>query len=409
MTILRFGAETTASEIRGMSATPPTDEVAEIISAVIEGGDRAVAEFESRFSGHDWPARVDPQAITDAPDRISTDLLAALQRAIRNVTLAAEAASSSGGEATMPEGQRLVFRSLPVARAAAYVPGGRGSYPSTAVMCLATAAVAGVKSLCVLSPARSEGEVDSAVLAVCSLLGVDEVYAVGGAQAIVAAAIGTATIEPVDVIVGPGNAYVQEAKRQLVGRVGIDSVAGPSELVVVADSSADPELIALDLLAQAEHGPDSLVVLISPNDPLRDDVGRRCESIEAQLALVAADDLAGAVRLADDLAPEHLQLMVEDEKQADLSAAVTRAGALFVGHASATAFGDYVTGSNHVLPTGGSARYSGALSTATFTRRMTEVHVSQEAADALADAGAAIARGEGFTKHAESMEARKSE
>ncbi|MBJ7354893.1 MAG: histidinol dehydrogenase [Thermoleophilaceae bacterium] len=409
MAVKRFTSEAKASDIRALSPEQPVAAVEAILAAVKERGDAALLEYETKFG--DAPdggkIRVAQDVIDAAPGAIDIDLLGALKLAIGNVREVASAQLSDKESVTLTQGHRVSYRTIPLNRAAAYVPGGRGSYPSTAVMCLTTAVAAGVGSVCVLSPAREHGGVDTAVLAVCSLLGVDEVYAVGGAQAIAAAAYGTETIPAVDVIVGPGNSYVQEAKRQLVGRVGIDSVAGPSELVVVADAFADPALIALDLQAQGEHGPDSLVALISDDDALLDAVGRECAEIDAELALVKVDDLHQAVSLADEIAPEHLQLMVKDGVADELAVGIRNAGALFLGSNAATAFGDYVTGSNHVLPTGGAARYAGALSVATFRRRMAEVKVSDKAVGPLADAGATIARAEGFIWHAKSMEARK--
>jgi histidinol dehydrogenase len=236
---------------------------------------------------------------------------------------------------------------------------------------------------------------------------------VGGAQAIAAMAYGTESIKPVDVIVGPGSPYVQEAKRQVSGVVGIDSIAGPSELVVVASDDADPQLIALDLLAQAEHGPDSAVAIISPDSVLLDMVAaavnrlgaKRPSVTDALFALVQTPDATAAVALADAIAPEHLEL-IGDEAE-DLSDLVTRAGCVFIGEMGATAFGDYVAGSNHVLPTGGAARFASALSPRTFRRRMTRVSLTDEAAARLAPHGAAIAQAEGFPVHGESMERRR--
>jgi histidinol dehydrogenase len=235
---------------------------------------------------------------------------------------------------------------------------------------------------------------------------VTEVYRMGGAQAIAALAFGTESVQPVDVIVGPGNRYVQEAKRQVVGRVGIDGIAGPSELVVIASAGADPELVALDLLAQAEHGEDSPVWCFSPDGGLLDAVATAVEGRgpDGEAQLVETSDLAGALELAEQIAPEHLQL-VGDEAEA-LADRVRNAGCLFVGPGAGTAFGDYVAGSNHVLPTGGAARFQSALSPATFRRRMSRVSLPGEAAGRLAPSGAALARAEGFPLHAESMERR---
>ena len=250
------------------------------------------------------------------------------------------------------------------------------------------------------------------ILAACVLCGVTEVYRMGGAQAIAALAYGTESVAPVDVIVGPGNAYVQEAKRQVVGQVGIDGIAGPSELVVVATRGADPELAALDLLAQAEHGEDSPLWLISPDPDLLQAVleaigrlvGARPSAADAELEVVAVPDLARGLAVAEEIAPEHLELVGEEAEA--LAGRVRRAGCLFVGSGAGTAFGDYVAGTNHVLPTGGAARFQSALSGSTFRRRMARVSLPGEAPGRLAPAGAALARAEGFPVHAESMERR---
>lgn len=413
MPIKRFPLDATADQIRSLSPPPPTSQVTEIIDAVRAGGDRAVLNFEHRFGGGAEPAsdarieRVDPSWMRSALEGIDVELRAALELAIENVRTVARAQLGADQTVNLDQGQRVEYRDLPVARVGAYIPGGRGSYPSTAVMCLTSAVAAGVGQVCAVSPPRGDGNVDTAVAAVCALLEVDELYAIGGAQAVAALALGTETIDPVDVLVGPGNAWVQEAKRQLVGRIGIDGVAGPSELVVVAQHGADAEAIALDLLAQAEHGPDSLVVLISADPDLLDDVIARAEGIGAEMAVVLAEDLPAAVDLADAIAPEHLQIVADDVTANELAERVDRAGALFVGANAATAFGDYVVGSNHVLPTGGAARYSGSLSVNTFRRRMARIFIPDEAVDRLSRAGAAIARVEGFPVHGRSMEVRR--
>jgi histidinol dehydrogenase len=293
-----------------------------------------------------------------------------------------------------------------------YVPGGRAPYPSTLVMLGVAARAAGVDEIAVCAPPGPGGRASPVILAACVLCELNEVYRMGGAQAIGALAYGTESVEPVDVIAGPGNAWVQEAKRQVVGKVGIDGIAGPSELAVLAAPGADPELVALDLLAQAEHGEDSGLWVISPDRGLLDAVASAVESLgpqrpstaDAELQAVRVNTLGDGLRLADRIAPEHLQLVGEEaEALADL---VRFAGCLFVGAGAGTAFGDYVAGSNHVLPTGGAARYQSALSPATFRRRMARVSLPREAAARLAPAGAALARAEGFPLHAESMERR---
>jgi histidinol dehydrogenase len=302
------------------------------------------------------------------------------------------------------------------------VPGGRAPYPSTVVMAAVTARVAGVEQVAVCAPPGPGGRAHPVILAACVLCGVSEVYRMGGAQAIAALAYGTESVAAVDVIVGPGNPWVTEAKRQVYGQVGIDGLAGPSELAVLATAGADPELVALDLLAQAEHGPDSPLWVISPERALLDAVerafagrgdperqaldagGRTASAGSAELRSIEVESALAGLRVVEDIAPEHLQLMGEEAEA--LADRVTRAGCVFVGRGAGTAFGDYVVGSNHVLPTGGAARFQSALSPATFRRRMARVSLPGEAPARLAPAGAALARAEGFPLHAESMERR---
>jgi histidinol dehydrogenase len=279
-------------------------------------------------------------------------------------------------------------------------------------MCATVASTAGVDELAVCAPPGPGGNAHPTILAACALCDVTEVYRVGGAQAIAALAYGTETIPPVDVIVGPGNAYVTEAKRQVNGVVGIDGLAGPSELVVVATPGAEHRLLALDILAQAEHGENSLVVAISPDPLLLDQIVEEVERLaperptvaDAPFAAVLVEDARSAVRLADEIAPEHLELAGTEAE--GLAGKVRSAGCVFVGRDAATAFGDYVAGSNHVLPTGGAARHASGLSPTTFRRRMARVSLPPEAAGRLAPHGAAVARAEGFEVHAESMERR---
>jgi histidinol dehydrogenase len=254
--------------------------------------------------------------------------------------------------------------------------------------------------------------VSDVVLAAAAIAGADEVYAVGGAQAIAALAFGTETIAPVDVVAGPGNRYVQEAKRQLLGRVGIDGIAGPSELMVIAGETANPEWIALDLCAQAEHGDDGLLIAAAVESSLLDRLEERLQALPAErpsvtdapLALIDLPDTDAGAALAEALAPEHLELAVEDAEL--LARTIRTAGCVLIGERGATAFGDYVAGSNHVLPTGGAGRFQGPLSPSKFRRRVSVVEIPVQAARALASAGATLARAEGFPVHAESMEAR---
>jgi histidinol dehydrogenase len=273
-------------------------------------------------------------------------------------------------------------------------------------MGVVSARVAGVAEVAVCTPPRHDGDIDPVVLAACRLAQASVVYRMGGAQAIAALAYGTETVQAVDVIAGPGNLYVQEAKRQVFGQVGIDGFAGPSDLVAVAGADADPGPLALDLLAQAEHGPGTLVVAISESRALLDELAASMAAAPetgavARLVLVA--DARTALALAQAIAPEHLQLVGEQPER--LAAGATRAGCVFVGAQSGTAFGDYVAGSNHILPTNGAARFSSALSPAHFRRSFSEVRIAGGASE-LAHLAAPVARAEGFELHARSMEAR---
>jgi histidinol dehydrogenase len=385
------------------------DDVRAILDAVRGRGDEAVREYTRRFDGADVSPerlRVGVDELAAALERLDPSVREGLTMAIANVTAVATAQSREPVSVDLPQGHGVEIVETPVARAGVYVPGGRAPYPSTVVMGVATARAAGVGEIAVCAPPGPDGEAHPVILAACALCGADDVYRMGGAQAIAALAFGTRTVPAVDVIAGPGNPWVQEAKRQVVGRVGIDGIAGPSELVVVASAGADPELLALDLLAQAEHGPDSGLWAISPDAALLDAICERVElsDAEGELQAIAVGSAAEALEIAERIAPEHLEL-VGDEAEA-LADRVRFAGCLFVGQGAGTAFGDYVAGSNHVLPTGGAARFQSALSPATFRRRMARVTLPAEAAAALAPAGAALARAEGFPVHAESMERR---
>ena len=408
-----------AARVRALWPQAPNVEadVRAIVDQVREGGDAALRELAERFD----PAGVAPDRLAVPPQEIEAALgwaepaiLDSLRVAIANVRAVAEAQIGHTAMVEPGEGQYIEIAEVPVRRAGIYIPSGRAPYPSTVVMCAVTAKAAGVGEIAVCSPPSvADARVHPMILAACALCGVNEVYRVGGAQAIAALAYGSESIKPVDVIVGPGSPYVQEAKRQVSGMVGIDSIAGPSELVVVATDDADPQLIAFDLLAQAEHGPDTVVAVISPDALLLDMVVEAVERLGAErpsvtdalLAVIKAPTAFAAVKLADAVAPEHLEL-VGDQAEDEVEL-VTRAGAVFIGEMGATAFGDYVAGSNHVLPTGGAARFASALSPRTFRRRMARVSLTDEAAARLARHGAAIAEAEGFPVHGESMERRR--
>jgi histidinol dehydrogenase len=408
-----------AATVRALWPPAPNveDDVRAIVEQVRAGGDAALRELAERFD----PAGIAPdrlavpaQEIEGALAWAEPQILESLRVAIDNVKAVADAQIGHGLVVEPGEGQYIEIAEVPVRRVGIYVPGGRAPYPSTVIMCAVTARASGVQEIALVAPPSvADARVHPMILAACALCGVNEVYRVGGAQAIAALAYGTESIKPVDVIAGPGSPYVQEAKRQVSGIVGIDSIAGPSELVVVATDDADPQLIALDLLAQAEHGPDSAVAVISNSGVLLDmvveAVGRlgaeRPSVMDALLAVIDTHDAVSGVKLADAIAPEHLEL-IGDEAEDEVEL-VTRAGCVFIGEMGATAFGDYVAGSNHVLPTGGAARFASALSPRTFRRRMSRVSLTDEAAARLAPYGAAIAQAEGFPVHGESMERRR--
>ena len=394
------------AELRGLvpGASDVADAVVRIVLDVRHHGDAALERYRRELDARGvdpGPLCVPQEEIDGALAGLDAGVRAALERAAANVRAVAEAGVDEERSVDLPEGQTVVLREQPVARAAVYVPGGRAPYPSTVIMGAVTAKAAGVSEVVVCTPSE-----DPRVLAACALAGVTEVYRMGGAHAIAALAHGTETIRQVDVIVGPGNLYVQEAKLVVRGEVGIDGFAGPSDLAVVIDDARATALAALDLRAQAEHGADSLVVAVSPEAAVLDGLAAAlADAAEAGAAvLVQTDDLDGALAFAEAFAPEHLQLIGPGAEA--LAPRVTRAGCLFVGAGAATAFGDYLAGSNHVLPTDGAARYASGLSARTFRRRMAEVRIPSAAAAALGPDGVALAQAEGFAAHAESMRAR---
>jgi histidinol dehydrogenase len=382
-----------------------SDAVAGLIAAVRDGGDAALRELVARHDGGDGgPVRMsaDELAMPLAPV-----VEAGVHTAIANVMFVASAAVSEDTEVTMPQGHRIVLREIPVRRAGVYVPGGRTPLPSTLVMGVVTARAAGVEEVCVATPPP----VHPVLRGVATVLGVTEVYAMGGAHAVAALAYGTDEVQRVDVICGPGNLYSQEAKRQVSGVVGIDGFYGPSDVLVLADETADPRLVALDLLAQGEHGPETVVAAASDDvallDAIADSIAElapaRPSSEPAAIVLARAPTMLAALAFAEAFGPEHLELVGPRAER--LAPRVRCAGAVFVGASGATAFGDYVAGSNHCLPTGGAARFASGLSPRAFRRRVSQVHLDA-AVGPLATAGAALARAEGLPVHAESMEAR---
>ncbi|HWH12411.1 MAG TPA: histidinol dehydrogenase [Solirubrobacteraceae bacterium] len=384
-----------------------------IVDDVRDRGDAAVIEYTDRFDVPGTDLRVGPDELAAALAGLDEAVRRGLEVAISNVAEVANAGVGEDREVLLAQGHRVLLREVAVRRAAVYVPGGAAPYPSTVVMGVVTARSAGVEEVVICTPPP----VAPVLLATCALCGIDVVYRIGGAQAVAALAYGTETVGAVDVIVGPGNLYVQEAKRLVSGQVGIDGFAGPSDLLVIFDAGdlGSLRLIGLDLLAQAEHGAQSLVLAVSDDPSLLDALAVELTSLaelrprrdSAPCVLVEADSLDAALAFSDAYAPEHLELIGPGAEA--LASRVRCAGAVFVGWPGATAFGDYVAGSNHVLPTGGSARFASSLSPRHFRRRMAEIRIPAGALAPLAQAGAAIALAEGFPVHAESMLARAPE
>ncbi|NLO26897.1 MAG: histidinol dehydrogenase [Actinobacteria bacterium] len=411
-------------QIEVAALRPPEDstrEVAEVVAGLLADvrtrGDAAVVDATVRF---DWPGAdaarlpVSSGELDGAYQELDSDLIAALQITRDNCTFFHRHELVPDWEGTGAQGQRLGIRHLPVERAGLYVPGGLGAYASTVIMNAVPALVAGVADLVICTPPGRDGAVNKSVLAAARIMGVERVYRVGGAQAIAAMAYGTETIPRVDVICGPGNVYVMEAKRQVYGAVGIDSLAGPSEVLVVADRTARPGWVAADLLAQEEHGSGASGVLMAESEAICGSVADALDALRASQGDVRSlsafypapgeDFVELAIALINAYAPEHLELQVADPRS--LLAGVRSAGAVFLGHLTPTAFGDYVAGSNHVLPTGGAARFSSPLSVNTFRRRSSYVEMDAEAVRLLTPPLARLADSEGFSFHRVSAEAR---
>ncbi len=392
-------------------------DVAAIVERVRREGDAAVAELTRQFDGHDRDWAIGLDECRAAYDALAPDLRDALNLAAARVRTYHEAQRPADSDATDDVGVRLGARWSAVEAAGIYVPGGRAAYPSSVLMNAIPAKVAGVDRLVMVTPTPG-GEANPLVLAAAHLAGVDEVWRIGGAQAIAALAFGTASIAPVDVVTGPGNAWVAEAKRQLYGVVGIDMVAGPSEILVVADNANNPAWIAADLLSQAEHDPTSQSILITDDaafaDAVADAVTRQLGSLATAAtarqswdengAIIIVRDLAEAPSLIDRIAPEHLELAVDDHQP--LFDAVRHAGSVFLGRHTPEAVGDYVGGPNHVLPTGRRARFSSGLAVTDFMKRTSFLQCDAASIRAIGPAAVALANAEGLPAHAASVMAR---
>jgi len=393
-----------------------TATVAEIVEDVRRRGDAALADYTERFDGirlRPSEFRVAQPALRDAAARVDARVLKALRASIRNVRAFHEHERVVGWEVETGRGVRLGQRVTPVEATGLYVPGGTASYPSSVVMNVVPAQVAGVERIAVVTPPRTLSQTP-AVAAALVELGVTEIYQVGGAQAVAALAYGTETIPRVDVITGPGNKYVAAAKRLVYGAVGIDSIAGPSEVVVLADETARAHFVAADLLAQAEHGEDASAILVTTSLKLAEcvaaEVARQTETltrrsiVERSLVAFGAAFVVGTIEeaceIVNQLAPEHLELMMREAEA--VSARIRHAGAIFFGEHTPEAVGDYFAGPNHILPTGGASRFSSALGVHNFLRRTSIIRYTREELQQTAPLIAALAEAEGLDAHARS-------
>jgi histidinol dehydrogenase len=416
-----FEVQFTALLSQARETTETVDRaVADIIAAVRASGDAAVIDYTTRFDRQTLTAdrlRISSAEIDAATAAIPAKLAAALDLAATRIEAFHGAQLPQDLRMTDEAGLTLGIRWTALDAVGLYVPGGKAAYPSSVLMNAIPARAAGVSriAMCVPTP---DGVLNPLVLAAARRGGITEIYRIGGAQAIAALAYGTASIAPVDRIVGPGNAYVAEAKRQVFGRVGIDNIAGPSEVVVLADADNDPRRIAVDLLAQAEHDEAAQSILITDDAAFADAVAAAVlaelpslpraaiagASWQAHGAVIVVEDWVQAVRLVDRLAPEHLQLMVRDPDQ--LFARVRHAGAVFLGAFCPEAVGDYVAGPNHVLPTGRTARFASGLSVFDFLKRTTFVSATQSGLDRVGPAAVTLAEAEGLQAHARSISLR---
>lgn len=395
--------------------------VNEILYEVKDGGDRAVIEYTNRFDrmsvGSMDELIIPPNRLQEALNNIDADQKAALEKAAERIAAYAEYQKMDSWSYTEADGTVLGQQVTALDSVGLYVPGGKAAYPSSVLMNAVPAKVAGVARITMVVPTPA-GELNELVLAAAAVAGVDQVYAIGGAQAVAALAYGTETIMPVDKIVGPGNIYVATAKKMVFGTVGIDMIAGPSEILVVCDGQTDPDWIAMDLFSQAEHDEDAQSILVSPDAKFLDDVQESInrlveempreaiitQSMETRGALIHVNDMEQAIEVANYIAPEHLELSVENAEE--VAKDIRHAGAIFMGRYTAEALGDYCAGPNHVLPTSRTARFSSPLGVYDFQKRSSLIGCSATGASELGKVASVLARGEGLVAHARSAEYR---
>ncbi len=424
--LLRLGSKEATerlNRIKNRNVTVSVDimsKVQSIVAAVRSEGDRALLRFTKEFDKVSTKRiRVPKQDIRRAENRVDRRLLAIMSESAGNVRKFHERQRQNSWMQQEQDGTILGQRVTPLDRVALYVPGGTAAYPSTVIMNAVPAQVAGVKEVCVITPPGRNGHVNPVVLAACSLLGIEEVYSIGGAQAIAAAAYGTKSVKKVDKIVGPGNVFVAAAKKLVYGDVDIDMIAGPSEVAVLADSTGVAKEVAADLLAQAEHDANAAAILVTTDRNLaasvRQNINKFLRSLprreiagESMLRNGAAfltDDMKEAVELVNKIAPEHLEIIAENDWE--IFGRVTNAGAVFIGRYSPEPVGDYFAGPSHVLPTGGTARFSSVLNVDSFVKKSSVIHYSKQAFENNARKIRIFAENEGLTAHALSIKVRE--
>ncbi len=414
--IMKYG-EVPNSEIflRNMPTMNVTDTVAEILRNVRERGDEALREYTEKFDHTRLESLVvTEEEMREALDEVDPDFLRILRRAAENIRKFHSRQVRNSFIINDEDGILMGQKVIPVDRAGLYVPGGTAVYPSTVLMDVIPAKIAGVKEVILTTPPGRDGKINPAVLAAASVAGADRIVKIGGAQAIAALAFGTESVPKVDKIVGPGNAFVAEAKRQVYGMVSIDMIAGPSEILVVADGKSNPAWVAADLLSQAEHDKVASAVLVTDSAELAEKVSEEIEkqipelirseiarvSIDQNGKIIVADDLRAAIEIANEIAPEHLELCVDNPF--DYLDGIRHAGSVFLGRNCPEALGDYLAGPNHTLPTQGTARFSSPLSVDDFVKKTQYTYYTKEALGRVAADVAAFAEKEGLTGHARS-------
>ena len=418
--IMKYG-EVSANEI--FARTEPTFDVADIVTDIIENvkenGDKALFEYSEKFDKANLTSlEVTEAEIEEAFSLVEPRFIEVLKKAAKNIEEFHKKQVRNSFVLNETEGVVTGQKVTPIEKVGLYVPGGTAAYPSTVLMDSIPAKIAGCRYICITTPPSSDGKVNPVILAAAKIAGVDKIFKVGGAQAVAALAYGTETVKKVDKIVGPGNAFVAEAKRQVFGRVSIDMIAGPSEILVIADGKSDPSFVAADLLSQAEHDKNASAVLVTDSEELANKVANEIENQLKQLSreeiarvsvdnngkIIVADNLEDVFAVANEIAPEHLELCVDNPF--DYLDKIKNAGSIFMGRYCPEALGDYFAGPNHTLPTSGTARFSSPLSVDDFVKKSQFVYYSKNALDKVAQDVAFFAEKEGLTAHAKSASIR---